>query len=116
MLKRAIIVLAVFGLMCSAALPFWALAACPTMNAGSGAHSCCHRQPAPSTTPPAACIQHCSSSVGVLVKVQAPPQPGPAAAAPAEVASLHSPVAAFSVPAATGPFFDSSGPHRSRQG
>ena|SRR5271157_1806012 len=109
MLKRAIIVLAIFGLTCSAALPLWALAGCPMMNAGSGAHSCCHRQPAPASTPSTACIMHCSSSVGVLVKVQAPPQPGPAAAAPAELAGLHSPVALLSVPAAIDQFFDSSG-------
>ncbi len=109
MLKRAIIGLAIVGLTCSAALPLWALSICPMMNAGSGAHSCCHRQPAPSSTPSGACVLHCSSSVGVLVKVQAPPQPGPAAAAPAEVAAVDSAVAVASVPAATDQFFDSSG-------
>jgi len=109
MLKRALIVVAIFGQTCSAALPLWALAICPMMNASPGAHSCCHRQPAPASTPSTACILHCSSSVGVLVKVQVPPQPGPTADAPAMVATLQGPISDSSSFALAVQFFDSSG-------
>ncbi|MGD0577576.1 MAG: hypothetical protein ABSC08_01480 [Bryobacteraceae bacterium] len=109
MFKRAILVLAIVGLTCSASLPLWALATCPMMDANAGAHSCCHRHPTPSSTPSTACVLHCSSSIGVLVKVQVPPQPGPAADAPVQAAAVHSTVAVAPVPTATDQFFDSSG-------
>ena len=104
------IVLASAGLAFSAALPLWAMAGCPMMNASPGAHSCCHRQPAPSDAPSTACILHCSSSVGVLVKFQAPQQPGPATDAVEALAGpLHGPIAVQSVLVAPDTYFDSSG-------
>ncbi|MGO9239439.1 MAG: hypothetical protein ACLQBJ_01410 [Bryobacteraceae bacterium] len=110
MLKRAMIVLAIAGLAFSAALPLWALAGCPMMNANAGAHSCCQRRPAPASTPSTACILHCSSSVGVLVKVQAPQQPVPATDAHAALtAPQHGLLAVASPGAAPETIFDSSG-------
>jgi len=104
------IVLAIAGLVFSAALPLWAMAGCPMMNAGAGAHSCCHRRSAPSDAPSTACILHCSSSVGVLVKVQPPLQPAPTTGAVmAPACPPHAPLADASPLAAPDTFFDSSG-------
>ena len=107
---KHVILLAVVALICSAALPLWATTGCPMLVEDSGAHSCCHRHPAPASVPTGACVLHCSSSVGVLAKAQPAPQPGPATDAHEAVSgSQDGPVSLTEDLAPLATFFDSSG-------
>ena len=107
---RHVILLAVVALLCSAALPLWAMTGCAMTSEGSGAHSCCHRHPAPVSAPSGACVLHCSGSVGVLAKAQPAPQPEPATDAHEAAIGSHDGPVSVAAGLAPAPIeFDSSG-------
>ena len=95
MLKNAITLLAIAGVLCVLASPVWAIMVCPLLNSHDSiaAHPCC---PKPAPSPVSNCIQHCDLLAGNVVMTQLPSIAKLAKAAPVEVQIIDgAPAVAF---------------------